>query len=194
MAKCIDHVLIHELQSLMLQKELDQITVAELVNASEINRKTFYNHFSGISALLCFIFHNSFTQNVSGRIKPYEWDTVLVNFLHVINENKIFIKKCLSSKYADDIRWQFRQDFEIELSLYVKDSLQLMKNTSDKEVSLSPKQEHLLVRYYLSTMSSLIEEWIYDDMQSPIEDYVCIIKELTSNGIFAGIRHLTLDN
>ena len=52
MSKYIDTLLRRTLLEMMERRPLDDITVVELCNRAEVNRKTFYNHFADISALV----------------------------------------------------------------------------------------------------------------------------------------------
>ena len=53
--------------SYMETKNLDSITVIEIISFSGANRKTFYNHFSGLSDLLCHVITTAFFRSHPGK-------------------------------------------------------------------------------------------------------------------------------
>ncbi|MGN0291604.1 MAG: TetR/AcrR family transcriptional regulator C-terminal domain-containing protein [Lachnospiraceae bacterium] len=187
MAKCIDDVLVIALRKKMREKNLDQITVAELVESAGINRKTFYNHFSSLANLICYIIQKGLKKTAGGKIEPYIWDIALKDFLYEVKENADFVRQVLESKYVSEVGWCFRRELEKEITVYVKAFKTLMEEMEGTVIELTNRQEKSLVKFYVALMFALVEDWILNGMEEPIEEYVEVVKRLASNGISAGI-------
>lgn len=67
MAKYIEEILEAELRRLAVTEGMNAVTVTGLVKNTGINRKTFYNHFSGIGDMLRRMLRSGFRQTVSGK-------------------------------------------------------------------------------------------------------------------------------
>lgn len=194
MAKYIDDMIIAALRESVKTKELNQVTVAELVRVTGINRKTFYNHFTGISDLVCSIFHAGFEEIVVGKAEPYTWDVVIKDLLHTAKRNEAFVRKVLESKYAAQVRQCIQQDLNRAVMDYIRKVKELMEKTSGDALPMARRQERYLVRFYSVLMFAMIEEWVADGMEESVDEYVDIINRLTNKGVDAGILFFSKSN
>ncbi len=99
-------MLAETLKSLLQKKSLSKITVSEIVNTCQINRKTFYYHFTDIYDLLEWYLN----QEILGIIKnfhlPNDFDTV-VNFSMDYIEQNTYLLNCASDPIGYDKLVQF---------------------------------------------------------------------------------------
>lgn len=51
-------------KTLAASKEINKITIQNIVDHAQINRKSFYYHFANISALICYIFDSELTAHL----------------------------------------------------------------------------------------------------------------------------------
>ena len=70
MPKYIDNLLAETLIELSRDRNLDSITVMDLVSAAGVNRKTFYNHFDGIAGLLQYLIQKLEDELIADRDDP----------------------------------------------------------------------------------------------------------------------------
>ncbi len=110
-------MLAETLKSLMQKKSLSKITVSEIVNTCQINRKTFYYHFTDIYDLLEW----HLNQEIQGVLKnfhlPDDFDTVL-NFSMDYLEQSTYLLSCADDPVGCDKLVQF---FYEELSPMIFD-------------------------------------------------------------------------
>lgn len=194
MAKYIDDIVIAALKESVKEKALNQVTVAELVRMTGINRKTFYNHFTGISDLVCRIFHTGFEESVVGKAEPYTWDVAIKDLLRRAKRNEELLVKVLESKYAAQVRQSVQKDLDRAVADYVRKVKGVMEETSGAALPMTRRQERYLVRFYSVLMFAMIEEWVAEGMEESIEEYVDIINRLTNKGVDAGILFFSKGN
>jgi Transcriptional regulator len=89
---------------LLSQRELDDITICDIVDIADINRKTFYNYYSGIHALLDEI-ENSIVQTFEDALGDTDFreamnhpDIVFEKLTAIVNSNIDFYGHLISMK------------------------------------------------------------------------------------------------
>ncbi len=75
MAHTTKRTLSETLKKILQEKSLDKVTVVDIVEASAINRQTFYYHFKDIYDLVEWTFLTDNTQSLSGEEKLYDMAT-----------------------------------------------------------------------------------------------------------------------
>lgn len=191
MAKYIDRLLKSTLLEQMETKNLDDITVVGLIQAAEINRKTFYNHYSGLADLLCKIVSERCDEAVIGNSTTDSWEKAVKNLMVAARDSQDFLQKVFQSNYALAARNCIRKRFDAGVLEFVKSSEARYEQRSGKRIVLTRHQEQYLVRFYSSLLFSLIEEWFMNGMKEGIDECIKLIDTLTNNGVYEGIVYFT---
>jgi len=101
------------LKELMCHKQFSQISVAEIVRKSNVNRKTFYYHFSDIYDLLKW----TLDQEAINALKEYnyqkDYDTALQFIIDYVMDNAPFLNSVYDSVGHEVIQRLFSPDFQI---------------------------------------------------------------------------------
>ena len=167
------------LMNLLEEKDVSQITIKELAECANINRKTFYMHYSSIDDILdkienetiekfllildkCDFFHDQFNE--------YAFFTSLNN---VINEDFDFYKKLIRANSYNLLLIKVKKILkDILIERFYK------KLNNDKEVL------NLYAEFTASGIMSMYLEWFNIDSKLSLED----LAKAASNIAFKGIN------
>ena len=83
---------------LLHSKPFDKITVRDIVEACEINRNTFYYHYSDIYDLLEEIFTKKINEMIEGHESGTKWITAFLKVANEAYEHKKMIYNICSSR------------------------------------------------------------------------------------------------
>lgn len=163
---------------LMVEKDINDITIIELAETADINRKTFYNYYSGVYQVVEDIENDisqsyeellgdiEFTKTMEAPYSLFERFSILINmdpeffgYLLSMNGNKALITRIMN----------------------------LLKNkTREKMVSQLEIEEYraeIMIDYILSGMLSVYQHWFNSDKSVPIEEVTQIISTMSFGGV-----------
>lgn len=163
---------------LMVEKDINDITIIELAETADINRKTFYNYYSGVYQVVEDIENDisqsyeellgdiEFTKTMEAPYSLFERFSILINmdpeffgYLLSMNGNKALITRIMN----------------------------LLKNkTREKMVSQLDVEEYraeIMIDYILSGMLSVYQHWFNSDKSVPIEEVTQIISTMSFGGV-----------
>ena len=166
--------------SLLKQKPLDYITVSEICKTAGVNRSTFYLHYETIGDLLrettrylldqFMSYFSCETKSTNLNIIECELsrlvfvcDEYLVPYLNYIKDNKEVFKTALSHVST----------FGFE-DVYVRLFEQIF-NPILERFHYPPEYRGYAMKYYLNGIIAIINEWLNDDCNKPIEELSAII-------------------
>ncbi|MHB1314131.1 MAG: TetR/AcrR family transcriptional regulator [Christensenellales bacterium] len=175
-------VLKESLLELLTKKPISQITIKEICEIAEVNRSTFYAHFSDQYELFKSMKHemlNKISDDIGGYL--FEKDKsepmqILLKLLEFIQKNnKLWI--ILLSENGD--------------RAFVHNMLvQVLKNY-DKELldnqTLDEKTSELVFLFMVNGCIGIIEQWIQDEMKTPMQEMAEFIIGL-ANQVLSGYR------
>ncbi|MEE0374913.1 MAG: TetR-like C-terminal domain-containing protein, partial [Lachnospiraceae bacterium] len=151
--------------SLLSEKELSQITVKELSDKADINRKTFYSYYSGIDDILDKI-EDEIVEKLLAIIRDYDFRS---------SDFYAYALFCSLNQIIND-------DFELYQSLIFSNNYDFLlikvKNTIKKTLleRYAPKinaQNNLLglyAEYVASGIVSMYIEWFHSDNSVSLEE------------------------
>lgn len=170
--------------SLLSEKELSQITVKELSDKADINRKTFYSYYSGIDDILDKI-EDEIVEKLLAIIRDYDFRS---------SDFDAYALFCSLNQIIND-------DFELYQSLIFSNNYDFLlikvKNTIKKTLleRYAPKinaQNNLLglyAEYVASGIVSMYIEWFHSDNSVSLEELVKAASDITLFG-FSSYRKL----
>ena len=163
---------------LMVEKDINDITIIELAETADINRKTFYNYYSGVYQVVEDIENDisqsyevllgdiEFSKTMEAPYSLFERFSILINmdpeffcYMLSMNGNKALITRIMN----------------------------LLKNkTREKMVSQLDVEEYraeIMIDYILSGMLSVYQHWFNSDKSVPIEEVTQIISTMSWGGV-----------
>lgn len=191
MPKYIDDIIINSFYKLLKTKNVDDITVAELVEKAGINRKTFYNHFSGISDLICRIVLGKFSELIQSPSSSEGWVMNAKNLMYFLQNTSDFISQLFNSKYLPDVQRCLKQPLDNSIRNFIHSAKTELESASGQVYSISPAQENLIIRIYTPCIYALIEDWFLGGMKESIDDYIMIINKFLLGGLPECFRYFS---
>lgn len=152
------------LLTLMKDKPLSKITISELTEAADVNRKTFYNHYTDLKSVLAEI-ENDFLVTIFDIIdRDNIWndienpDLFLHRLFHVIEENISLLRLLMESGEHVHLILSFRKRLR---ELW---SEQIFSEDTD------PTQLTFLMDFVASGVVAILESWIKDPSLMSLND------------------------
>lgn len=174
------NAIINAFKEMIIDKEFKEITIKELAERANINRKTFYLHYKSMEEILFDLTVELSDQifeslNEKGFFDENTYDiNILIDCIEkILNSNYELTRKIVS---ANSYRFFSRNIKDI-----VKDSfIRKVKN----KVKLSPYMMNLLGDYVGSGLAKLLKNWFVDHGELTSKE----LAELASVIIFADIK------
>ena len=168
--------------ALLENKEYEYITIKEICHIANVNRSTFYLHYSNMNDLLeetikslnlSFNSHFNSRENENTIIsKENIEDLLLINddnlipYLNFIKENKNIYKVLKAHPQLFNANKTYDQMFK---KLFVP----IMNR-----FGLDEKWHKYLMDFYISGLTSIVLDWVYDDCKIPVQEVSDFIKGL----------------
>lgn len=125
------------LHTMMQQKNLDKITVTELVGACNISRQTFYYHFQDILEVVEWSVRQALQKTLNQSLKADQPEQSVRLFVDMAMECGTQIEQLLHSQYRE----QFERAFWDGLEAYLREMIRhkapgLMQDRVDSEIAV----------------------------------------------------------
>lgn len=178
--------IISAFKEMIIEKEFKEITIKELAERANINRKTFYLHYESMEEILFDLSIEISDQifealNTKGFFKPecYDVSILIETIAYFINDNYDLTRKLVS---ANSYRFFSRNIKDI-----IKDSfIRKMKG----KVKVSNYIMNIVGDYIASGLAKLLKDWFEDPGELSVND----IAVLSSTLIYGGIKGLVEKN
>ena len=167
---------------LLETKDYEYITIKEICRIASVNRSTFYLHYENMNDLLeetirslnsSFNLHFKSKENENTIIfKDSLEDLLLINdenlipYLNFIKENKNIYKVLKNHPELFNANKTYEEMFR-------KIFVPIMKR-----FGLDEKWHKYLMDFYISGLTSIILDWVYDDCKIPVQEVSDFIKGL----------------
>lgn len=168
--------------TLLETKEFEYISIKEICHIANVNRSTFYLHYSNMNDLLeetikslnlSFNSHFGSKENESTIIsKDNLEDLLLINdenlipYLNFIKENKNIYKVLKNHPQLFNANKTYEQ-------MFIKIFVPIMNR-----FGLDEKWHKYLMDFYISGLTSIVLDWVYDDCKIPVQEVSDFIKGL----------------
>lgn len=163
---------------LLIEKDIDKITVSALAREADIDRKTFYLHFPSVDALIEKE-ASEIVERVAAALStpassPDESSSsymkrVLVELANVAEENAELYRRVISSLSIDQM---------VE-ALHEPVYEAACKAGGNKPVE-SPAGFDYAIRFYIAGTLSVFTQWFINDRERPIDSVVDIVERAVS--------------
>ncbi len=148
------------LKSLLNEQPLEKISVSDICDICDMNRKSFYYHFHDKYELLNWIFDTEFSRLVAldARRSVRSYLSAMCEYLY---ENKAFYRKILRLEKQNP----FAMHFVAEIERFFA--------TAIKARCIEPDSSHpFYIRFYSNTMLCSLSYWLNEREPEKPADYV----------------------
>ncbi len=162
-------------EELICEKNYEKITVKELCDKARINKKTFYNYYETLDALLAEMqleLSSSFLERVKDYRLPEELDKVNREFFIFSAEQGLAYEKITCSMAYRSIRDEI-----------VKEVTETDWGTSEKYQKLSAYERSLLMSFVNDTVLTAYRKWVESGKQLSIEEVISTTNRLVLGGV-----------
>lgn len=147
-----------EFMILLNEKTLDNITVTELAQKCQIERKTFYYHYENLEQLIREIFESELNIVIEEFNENLSWEDSFILAAKFILDNKKAIRHIYYSDYKVNVeKYVFSMAGEV-ITKYVN---HISKETRAKDIDIN-----LISYFYQCALSSALIQWIATDMKT----------------------------
>lgn len=165
------------LKELMKQKPLNKITVKDLTEACDVNRKTFYYHFTDIYDLLKWILDEEAVNIVKQFDLIADFRDAVSFVLGYVEKNTHLLNCVYDSIGRDELKRFFYADF-----------IQIVKDTVDryeKELGLclKPLYKEFVSIFYAEAIAGVLVSWIRDPKPADNETAIDYIDRLIMSSV-----------
>ena len=159
---------------LLNEKDINKITVSELCTKADINRATFYRYYIDIYDLLDKIQNDFVNELVKlSSEKDYTVFSFSKEMLQVFLNNKDLLKIIFKTK-----------NHIFFLSEFLDLVYDMCKNSWTKQITdLDERKIEYAATFIFNGAIGIINNWIQNDFNEPVEFVAKIIEELSYNGI-----------
>lgn len=168
------------LSVLMSKKDLSEITVKELADTADINRKTFYNYYNGVYQVIDDI-ENEIVAAFEARLNEVDFQQDI--------EDPYWIYERLTDVLSMDLDFYYqfmKTDYNIRFTTKIVHVLEdRIKEELAKRSKADEQTLEVIVKYGLSGMMAVYQSWVLSDRTKPIKDLAKQVGMLTFSGINA---------
>ncbi len=172
MSNLTKKALAQALKSKIVEKDLSQITVAELTDICGIKRQTFYYHFNDIYDLLKWLYTNEIIEEIIDYEKYDSWQDCYSYIFEYVKRNKKLIIETYNSVAKDY--------FHNFLNRQTKSFITKVITEKTTNMNIDENTKTFLSNYYKNVLIGFIKDWIEDgmpeDTKSLIKNVDCILE------------------
>ena len=169
---------------LLSEKDIHKITIKDIADTAVINRKTFYNYYAGVYAVVDEI-ENEIIMAFNEALRD-------VDFKQLLREPYEIFKKLTSIINSDFNFYSHLMKMDNNMSLISKIILALefnVKKSISEQISINKSTLDLVFDYAVAGMITVYQKWFNSSRTQSIEE----ISKSLSIIIFSGVNGL-LDN
>ena len=162
--------------SLLAEKELEKITVKEIADGADVDRKTVYNYYSGVSQILDEL-ENELLETFEGAMRHISLQAVDADMLF---DTVIMLLKENMELYSLLMRLDSNSRLLAKIVAYIKGKIQLIFEWT----GALPHSKVAVAAEFLTTgMFAAYRYWFNSDRSQPIEEFTYDVAKMVLKGI-----------
>lgn len=179
MSQITQKALAAALKNKMQTIPLAKITVSDVVNECELNRRTLYYYFHDIYDLLEWTYKTELEQ-VLGENRTYlTWKKGLLDILHYLHRNKKMVLNTYNSIDRDILENHlYNESFNVILEVV---------NELAKDMKVADQDKHNVVNFYKIAFVGIIIDWIKNHMVDDPEKVVNNLDKIISGDMYRAL-------
>ncbi len=169
--------------TLLADKDLNDISVTDISRLADINRKTFYNYYTGVFQLVDEL-ENDILTKLDATLKEIDiieclkYPKKLFELLdEAVDLNDPFLRTMLE---ADKVSGFFSK-FENEIICMIRDEV-------SKQAHTDPVATEYIIHFILAGEISVYKAWLKSDRSFPAEKLSEMVNEVALNGIISLVK------
>lgn len=151
------------LKELMETTPFPKISVGDICEKCDMNRKSFYYHFRDKYDLINWIYNSEFILVIQHRIYDNEWDFIY-DICSYFYDNRIFYSKALQIEGQNSFSEYFKDVLKAILYEYMRDQFSEKKNAE------------FYVTFFTDAFVASIIRWLTDKDCMASDEYVILLK------------------
>lgn len=163
---------------LMSNKELTDITVKDIAEAADVNRKTFYNYYNGVYDVVNEI-ENELVSAFDKVLNDIDLKQEMKNPYGIFEKLTDIINLDFDF-YSRLMRMNHNVGLIQKLCIVFKDRMKLSLST---QTDIAESQLDIVVDYMISGMLSVYQSWFNSDRTESIEELSKTVSIMTFSGI-----------
>lgn len=172
MSSLTQKALRQNISELLEEKNLDDITVKEVVERCGINRKTFYRHYRNLPDLIAANASEEVFAATEGKIYPDNWEEGVLSAMIWLQNHSRMVRHAYHSSYYEEIRRYLTPMLDTVLGKNIDRALSIYNSRTGRDLVFSKTEYHMIRHYFVAIVFSFFEEWIDSGMQGNPEEYV----------------------
>ena len=163
---------------LMAEKDINDITIIELAETADINRKTFYNYYSGVYQVV-----EDIEQDI---LKSYEVLLGNVEFKQSMNVAYTLFERFSRLINMDPEFFGYLLSMNGNIALITRIMTLLKDKTREvmtAQLDIEEYKADIMIDFVLSGMLSVYQHWLASDRKVPLEEVSDIISKMSFSGI-----------
>lgn len=157
------------LKTLMAQKSMEKITIAELTSMCHIRRQSFYYHFEDIYDLLRWMIENEAISLLKQQEGALLWKEGLLQLFRYLEDNRAVCLCALKSVGRSHIRRFFEADIYAIIHRTIE---QLGENIGVKNNLDSFVDVEMLTHFYVVALAGMMESWLLGEIDRTPEQLI----------------------
>ncbi len=142
------------LKAAMQKKPFQKISVSELVQATNMNRKTFYYHFEDIYALLKWMLEEEAIDVIKHFDLLVDYEEAITFVMDYVEKNDHIINCAYDSIGRDELKRFFCNDFhDIVVSI-----IETVEHSMGK--NLCAEYKEFLTQFYMEALGGMLVDWV----------------------------------
>lgn len=159
---------------LLYEKDINKITIKEVCEKADLNRSTFYAHYSDIYALLNSI-KEEYMENILNEVPEMKLEysdssIVINNILNYILENKKLSQLLIGEK--GEVAFQKRL-----MGIVYEDLQDMLVGIQ----GMNEVKSKFISSYIITGSIGVLQDWIQNDFKQPMEVVSEVVGELTKS-------------
>lgn len=169
---------------LVLVKELDSITIQELTDEANVNKKTFYYHFHSMADLLKWMYSEKFYEMVDEEgITTDNSSELMTRVMSSLRKNLIYFSSIIGSKYETEFWATSAKLIEYGMEKFVVAMKDKWEEENKTRLHLTDQQMNYLIRYHSMAFYGIAEQWFRSGLDLPDSELLRIYNELSNESI-----------
>lgn len=163
------------LANLMVTKNLDTITIQELVDLADIHRATFYSHYSDIYDLYTEM-ENDVMFSINQLLEnegSQTYEDIYSSIIDFVYENSAFVVLLFSNNVSN-------AKFQNHISELIENKYIELWRGEQPQITLSDEIRYVTA-YHVQGSLAVISKWIKNDFKYPKEKLINLIRSIDDN-------------
>ncbi len=151
--------IVNSFKKLLNKKSIDRITVKEICEHCNVNRQTFYNHFTDIIDVFKYFFYEEISIEIAQNRTFETWNGGFLATMKYLKDNSNMISNIYKSSYWEETNNYFNNLSNKLLSDVIEECMKKMG------VILNTKDKNFIINFYRHVFNGLMIDWVSDGMQ-----------------------------